>query len=203
VDSLRVKQEAFQFSDGGATPTSTLQLHLKLIRSQLALNIYAQWHYLGSTSFIGSIHFGVWFEGQWLGAISYGPPSAMDFDPYWTRTTQAGWWDIKRLALSPRCPKNSESRIIAISIRLLRGMELVRGIITYADTAQNHEGIIYKAAGFQALGLSDQKCDYVIDGSVQQRGSVKGKNGQWIPRSRKFVFIKYFTSRLPLGQEGA
>lgn len=195
VDSLMVKQETFQFLDGGSTPTSTLQLNLRIIPSSLALNLYAKWHYLKDTPFPGSIHFGIFFDSQWLGAISYGPPSATNFHPYWTIETQKGWWDIKRLALSPCCPKNSESRVIAISIRLLRRAEIVKGVITYADTAQGHQGTIYKAAGFTPLGLSDEKCDFVIDGVIQQRGKTKGKDGQWIARSRKYVFIKEFASR--------
>ena len=190
MDSLRVEQESFPFPDGGATPTSTLQLQLKLVPAALALKLYDKWHYLHATPFIGSIHFGIWFDGEWMGAISYGPPNATEFTPYWNRLTQNGWWEIKRMALSPFCPKNSESRSIAISINLLRKMERCKGIVTYADTAQGHEGTIYKATGFLYLGLTDEKQDFCINGVIQQRGTTKDKEGKWIPRSRKHAFIK-------------
>jgi hypothetical protein len=196
VDSLIVKQGSFQFPDGGASPTSTLQLQLRLIPSRLALNIYQRWHYLGSIGFISSINFGVLYDHHYVGAISYGPPNATDLSPYWTRSSQAGWWEIKRLALSPQCPRNSESRVIGVTIKLLRKMEAVKGIVTYADSAQGHTGTIYKASGFASLGLTDEKKDFIVHGQIQQRGETKGKDGVWQVRSRKWLFVKEFTPKL-------
>ena len=192
MDSSMVEQGMFQFSDGGSSPTSTLQLRLSLIHPQLALNLYKKWHYLKDQSFISSINFGVMFEHQYHGAISYGPPNATELGTYWDRQTQAGWWEIKRLALSPECIRNSESRIIAMSIKLLRKMELVRGIVTYADIEQGHAGTIYKASGFTLLGMTAVKKDFVVNGQIQQRGKTRGIDGLWVPRSRKWLFIKQF-----------
>jgi hypothetical protein len=126
------------------------------------------------------------------GAISYGPPNATDLKGCWTRHTQGQWWEIKRLVMSQKCPKNSESRFIAITMKMLRRMALVKGIVTYADDGQGHVGTIYKASGFEALGITDAKKDFWVNGKIQQRGKTKGLNGEWKPRSRKWLFIKRF-----------
>ena len=192
ADSTLVVRPLFQEEEGGSIPTSTLQLVFRRIDPAAAMVAYKRWHYLGDTPFISQVNFGAYFEQTFQGAISYGPPNATDLEGYFDRFTQDGWWEIKRLCLSPICPKNSESRFIAITSRLLKRYCLVKGIVTYADDAQGHQGTIYKASGFKALGLTAPKKDFLVDGKIQQRGKTKGIEGEWIHRSRKWLFLKQF-----------
>ena len=173
-------------------PTSALQLFFRVCSPQTAAIAYKQWHYLGDTSFISKINFGAYFNQILEGAISYGPPNATELEGYWDRHTQANWWEIKRLVLSPKCPKNSESRFIAITLKLLCRLASVRGVVTYADDAQGHVGTIYKASGFLSLGMTAPKNDFWVNGKIQQRGKTKGVDGEWRPRSRKWLFIKEY-----------
>jgi hypothetical protein len=115
---------------------------------------------------------------------------------YWDRESQSGWYEIKRLAMSPSCPRNSESRFIGKTITLLRKRCIVRGIVTYADSGVGHTGIIYRASGFQYMGLTTPKTDFWVgDVNVgQRRGGIRGKAGEWRPRSRKHLFIKRFSA---------
>ena len=193
-DSSVAELPLFQGEDGGAIPTSPLQLYFRRIGAKTAAFAYKQWHYLGDQDFLSQINFGAYFQQRLQGAISYGPPNATDLKGYWNRSTQAKWYEIKRLVLSPSCPRNSESRFISVTLRLLRKLGDVLGIVTYADSAQGHTGIIYKAAGFKALGLTAPKSDYWVNGKIQQRGPTKGVGGEWKPRSRKYLFIKTFDS---------
>lgn len=197
ADSSTVELPLFQADDGGSSPTSALQLRFREIGANTAAIAYQRWHYLGDQGFISQINFGAYHNQVMEGAISYGPPNATDLDGYWTRHTQGQWWEIKRLVMSPKCPKNSESRFIAITMKMLRKLAVVRGVVTYADDGQGHVGTIYKAAGFQPLGLTDQKCDFWVDGKIQQRGKTKGVNGEWKPRSRKWLFVKRYDVALP------
>lgn len=192
ADSLIVELPLFQGEDGGSSPTSALQLRFRKIGTPTAVKAYRLWHYLGDQGFISQISFGAYFNQIMEGAISYGPPNATDLAGYWNRQTQGKWWEIKRLAMSPNCPKNSESRFIAITIKMLRKMVEVRGIVTYADNGQGHVGTIYKASGFKALGLTAAKNDYWVKGKIQQRGKTKGVGGDWKPRSSKWLFMKEF-----------
>ena len=196
ADSSSVELPLFQVDDGGSQPTSALQLYFREISPITAAIAYKKWHYLGDQDFISQINFGAYHNQTLEGAISYGPPNATDLKGYWDRHTQGQWWEIKRLVMSPKCPKNSESRFIAITMKMLRKLALVRGVVTYADDGQGHVGTIYKAAGFQPLGLTDQKCAFWVDGKIQQRGKTKGVNGEWKPRSRKWLFVKRYDAQM-------
>ena len=76
----------------------------------------------------------------------------------------------------------------------------VKAILSYADSA-HHEGIIYKATNFKYYGLSDSRKDFWIkqsDGSFikHSRGSMKGLEGEWRPRSRKHRFLHIYDKEL-------
>jgi hypothetical protein len=62
---------------------------------------------------------------------------------------------LTRLWLSQELPKNSESRIIAISIRYLRKYTKLKFLVSYADPVQGHVGTIYQATGWSYTGLSE------------------------------------------------
>jgi hypothetical protein len=191
-DSSTAELPLFQGEDGGATPTSPLQLYFREINAVTAAGAYRRWHYLGDQGFVSQINYGAYFDGKLEGAITYGPPNATDLRGYWTRQTQSQWWEIKRLVMSPLCPRNSESRFIAITLKMLRRRETVRGVVTYADDGQGHVGTIYKASGFQALGMTAAKNDFWVDGKIKQRGKTTGISGEWRPRTRKWLFVKRF-----------
>lgn len=188
----QVQCDLFPEVDGGSTPTSALQLVIKPIELQAAMDCFRRWHYLGDANIFATRSFGVYVNNWLSGALSFGPPHATELMGYYDRHTQSGWWEIVRFALRDDLPKNSESRSLAIAIKMLRHAENVVGIVTRADSGQNHTGTIYRAIGFTYLGLSAPKTDAVIDGKVVHRGIRKGSGATWIPRSRKHVFVKMF-----------
>lgn len=192
--SLIAEQSLFQMIGGGAIPTSPHEFKLKEINRKLAQECYRKWHYLGDTGYISTFNIGIYANSRLWGAISMGSPNAKTMQGLYTPKTQFGWWEIKRLALSDDCPKNSESRIIAVAIRLLKKVRDVKGIITYADDNVGHKGTIYKASGFKYMGLAASKSDFFEEGHnrPKQRGKIVGLKGEWKPRSRKHLFIKIF-----------
>jgi len=193
-DSIKENTSLFQSEEGGAIPTSPLQLELRQVNKKTAALAYKKWHYFGEKGFLASYNFGVFFKGNFLGAISYGIPNARNIKGLYSSDTQNDFMELTRLALSEDCPKNSESRVISISLKLLKKIKPeLKGIITYADTAQNHTGIIYKASNFKYLGLTAQKTDLFVNGIMV--GKIKGIKysqllGEWRKRSRKHLFVK-------------
>ena len=187
-----VEYPLFQLEDGGSNPTSALQLNFHKIQFNAAKNIYEKFHYLGATPFLSSIDFGAYFNNYLVGAISYGCPNAPNLKGYFDKDNQYGWFEIKRLALSDICPRNSESRFIGWSIKELKKYYNVKGVITYADTSQGHKGTIYKASGFKSLGLTAVKKDYFVNGKQITRGKIKDLKGYWLDRPQKKLFIKTF-----------
>lgn len=195
-DSSTVEQLTFQLTDGGSAPTSPLQLFLKLTNYETAALCYQRWHYFGDKGFLASYNFGVYFDGVIYGAISYGIPNASQIKGLYEPETQSNFMELTRLALSDDLPKNSESRVIAVSLRMLKKAEpRLKGIITYADTAYGHTGIIYRASNFRYLGLTAPKTDLFLNGKAV--GKLKGVryselNGEWRKRSQKHLFVRMF-----------
>ena len=85
---------------------------------------------------------------------------------------------LARLWLSDTLPRNSESRVIAIVIRLLRRDRQWKMLLSYADPAAGHSGIIYRASGWLYLGLG-QPSRYLDlgDGNLVHPRTAYGRLG--------------------------
>jgi hypothetical protein len=59
---------------------------------------------------------------------------------------------LARLWLTDELPKNAESRVLGVTVKLLRRASGIRGLVSYADPAAGHLGTIYQAAGWSYLG---------------------------------------------------
>ena len=133
------------------------------------------------------------YHGVVWGAITFGIPNSPNIKGLYDKNTQKGVVEITRLAFKEGSPKNSCSYLISKSINELKKYYPVRLIITYADTAYNHTGSIYKAANFDYHGLTDPKTDFVFpDGKIRKIKGFKYSEaqGSWVPRSRKHRFSK-------------
>lgn len=174
-------------------PISPKQFKVIKIPKGVAAALYSAHHYLGDKDFLARYSFGAMYEGEAWGAITYGIPNPHSIKGLYDKNTQDGVVEITRLAFKEGSPKNSCSRLIAQSIKELKRHYPVRLIITYADTAYNHTGSIYKAANFDYHGLTDPKTDFVFpDGQIRKVKNFKYSEaeGSWVPRSRKHRFSK-------------
>lgn len=192
-------QLAIQLTDDGSTPSLRTMTPRAIVVRQIdnydtARRFYSENHYLGEQGFVAQFVFGAYFCNYLVGCIAFGPPSAPETVKGILDTTeQFGVFEIKRLAMLQDCPKNSESAFIARAISSLREIAVVKAIITYADSSQNHVGIIYKATGFEYLGLTAEKKDFVVNGKIKQRGKTKGVDGVWVPRPQKHAYVMKFS----------
>jgi hypothetical protein len=139
----------------GSIPSPALQsIIVRPIPQLAAKRILVQNHYLHSFPGCTKLCFGVFLESRLLGAITFGSGPANAF-----RLVEGSSMDdcltLTRLWLSPELPKNSESRIISISIRYLKKFTKLKFLVTYADPVQGHVGTIYQATGWLYTGLSE------------------------------------------------
>ena len=64
--------------------------------------------------------------------------------------------ELNRMAFDEVLPKNSESRAIAVSIKLIRKYAPnIKWILSFADGMQCGDGTIYRASGFKLTGFSE------------------------------------------------
>ena len=127
------------------------------------------------------------FEGEHLrGIVTYGTPASSTL----LRGVAGEEWSNKVIELNRLClienKKNEASRLVGASLKMLPRPRIV---VSFADTAQNHDGIVYQATNFSYHGLTAPKCDFFTNGVKQTRGTTKGKVGEWKPRTRKHRYI--------------
>ena len=76
---------------------------------------------------------------------------------------------LSRFVLEPDVPKNGASFLLARSTRLVKQSGDWDCLVTYADEWQGHVGTIYKAAGWEYVGLTKPERVYTLNGRMVAR----------------------------------
>jgi hypothetical protein len=99
-------------------------------------------------------------QGEIVGAITFGPLASREAEG--SLGAGASVMELTRLWLADCCGPNSESRVVRIAIRLLRKARPdLTMVVAYSDPSVGHDGTIYRAAGFEYVGLGPQRYDFV------------------------------------------
>ena len=106
--------------------------------------------------------FGLYREGEAVGVITFGTPASRELMKGACPSAPEKVIELNRLWVSDDCPRNSESYFIARAFAYLPPLI----VVSYADTAQGHAGIVYRASGFHYAGWTDMdrntpRFDYV------------------------------------------
>lgn len=116
-------------------------------------------HYSGKVVQNSQLHIGVFYGGQLEGAMQFGP--SLDKRKIQGLVDGTLWHEfieLNRMAFSDALPRNSESRAIAIAMKLLRKhAPQVKWVISFADATQCGDGTIYRASGFVLTGIKENK----------------------------------------------
>lgn len=131
------------------------EITVKVIPSDIANKFVEKYHYSGKVVNNSKLHFGAFLDGKLHGVLSYG--CSMDKkrtilvvkDTRWD-----GYLELNRMAFDEYLPKNSESRCIGITIRMIKKQApQIKWILSYADGCQCGDGTIYRASGFCLVGI--------------------------------------------------
>ena len=147
--------------------------------------------------------FGLFSYGGLKGVITYGNPPSPSLQkgvcgPEETKNVI----ELNRLWIDDNMPKNSESFLIASTLKMIE-KEIV---VSFADSEQGHLGVIYQATNWIYTGLSDKHTEWKIEGSEKHSrayshqytlGQLKemfGDKLQIKQRSRKYRYV-YINAR--------
>jgi len=132
---------------------------VKPITSKDARRFMKGHHYSGKVVNNSVLHFGVFWNGRLEGVMQYGSP--MDKGKVLGLVDGSGWnsmLELNRMAFSDRLPRNSESRGLAISFKLIRKhYPHIQWILSFSDGTQCGDGTIYRASGFVLTGIKESK----------------------------------------------
>ena len=158
------------------------EILVKVISSKVANEFVKLNHYSGKVVPNSTLHFGCFLDDKMHGVLSYGP--SINKKGTITLVQGTGWnefIELNRMAFDDYLPKYSESRCIAISIKLIKkNAPQIKWIISFADGTQCGDGTIYRASGFNLVGIaiSGQVFDFngeIVHGKILwDKSLVKG-----------------------------
>lgn len=153
-----------------------------------------------------SYAYGLFDNNQLVGVVCYGTPASSTL----CRGICGDEWqkcvlELNRLVLANNKP-NEASRLVAASFKLL---PTPRIIVSFADTAQNHQGIVYQATNFIYTGLSTKFRDPKVKGLEHQHHATYGRglsnqqiiekygaeNVYFVDRSRKHRYVTFIGTK--------
>lgn len=123
---------------------------LRPIDSKIANQFIERVHYSGKLVLNSNLHIGVFYGGTLHGAMQFGSPlDKRKVLPLVNGTQWHQMMELNRMAFDDTLPRNSESRALAIAMKLLRKhAPQVKWILSFADATQCGDGTIYRASGF-------------------------------------------------------
>lgn len=126
------------------------EVEVKVIPSKIANPFMKKHHYSGKVVNNSNLHFGAFLDGKLHGVMSYGP--SLDKSKMVGLVEGTGWnefLELNRMAFDDYLPRNSESRCIAQSIKLIRkNAPQIKWIVSFADGCSCGDGTIYRASNF-------------------------------------------------------
>lgn len=157
------------------------EIIVKPINPTKANDFVRKHHYSGKVVNNSCLHFGAFYKDILHGVLSFGP--SMDKSKIIGLVKDTKWNDfleLNRMAFDDYLPKNSESRCIAVSFKLIKKhYPNIKWVISFADGTQCGDGAIYRASGFSLCGIKENKQIIEMpDGTRVARKTLDNKNYQ-------------------------
>ena len=134
-----------------------MDITMKVIPTKVATPFMRAHHYSGKVVNNSTLHFGVFLDGQLHGVMSYGP--SLDKSKIIGLVAGTGWnefLELNRMAFDSVLPRNSESRAISMSLKLIKKhAPQVKWVISFADACSCGDGTIYRASNFVLTGIKE------------------------------------------------
>lgn len=164
---------------------SAKDVQLRVIPSKVANPFVKAHHYSGKVVANSSLHFGAFLNGRLHGVMSYGPSlDKRKIMGLVEGTPWNGFLELNRMAFDAVLPRNSESRCIAISLRMIRKQAPhVKWVVSFADGCSCGDGAIYRASGFLLTGIKEnQNLAVMPDGSTVHKMTLESNPLKPIPQ---------------------
>ena len=159
------------------------EIIVKVIPSKIANDFVKKNHYSGKVVNMSSLHFGCFLDNKLHGVMSYGSPmdkrNVLKLVDSGKKNDNEKWnemLELNRMAFDDYLPKYSESRCIAISIKLIKkNASQIKWVLSYSDGTQCGDGTIYRASGFHLTQINKNSTIYKLANGevVAKRGDSK------------------------------
>lgn len=126
------------------------QIRVEPIAARDANRIIKSLHYSSKVVPNSQLHFGIFLNGRCGGAMQFGPSlNGRSMRNLVAGTGLREYIELNRMAFADWLPRNSESRAIGITLRILRKQyKHLKWVVSFADGCHCGDGTIYRASGF-------------------------------------------------------
>jgi len=172
----------------------TDQMHTKYSVCQIPYEATKEWilniHYAKRMPSI-SYAYGLYLYDEMVGMVSYGSPASPSLCKGICGEEHRGnVIELNRLVLKDNLP-NEASFLVGKSLKLLPKPKVV---VSYADTAQEHLGIIYQATNFLFTGTTRPRTDIAGKDGKHSRHHL-GDKANRINRSAKHRYVYFIGNK--------
>ena len=129
-------------------------LVIERVSSRVADDTCKAFHYSGQCNGT-NVSYGFWDEGVYHGIIAFLPPNVATpgvprFFERLVNGDEGTGWELSRIALSPQAERRyPTTRYMSMACALVaQDFPGISVLFSYADSAQGHEGTVYKAASW-------------------------------------------------------
>ena len=168
-------------------------IQVKPISSRSANVIIKDLHYSGKVAANSQLHLGVFLDGKCGGALQFGP--SLDKRKMLGLVKGTKWnefLELNRMALADWLPRNGESRVISVALRLIKKTyPWIKWVISFADATQCGDGTIYRACGFVLTNIGKN----TTIGYSERLKQVVAKHGKEVRKQGKVQLLKGFQIR--------
>lgn len=169
---------------------------VKVIPSNIANDFVKKYHYSKKVVPNSKLHFGCFLDDKLHGVLSYG--SSLDKSKTIGLVKNTKWnefLELNRMAFDDYLPKYSESRCIAISIKLIKqNAPHIKWILSYSDGCDCGDGTIYRATGFKLTLIKENSDIFLLPNNqkihsmtIKSNKSIMNKYGNW----KKYLDIEH------------
>lgn len=144
-------------------------MEIKKINSQIGKDFIKKYHYSHGCH-NGPMTWGLFENEKLVGVIAYATPCSENVRrSVFGEELKNSVTELHRLVLFDEIPKNSESFFIRKSLKLLKEYRPnICAVLSFADSTQNHTGIIYQASSAYYTGTT-AKATFYLDESGRLR----------------------------------
>lgn len=141
----------------GHTMSIVKNIHVRTITPQVGNKFVKEHHYSGKVVPNSRLHLGAFYKGILHGVMQFG--ASINKKGTINLVEKTGWnefIELNRMAFDDYLPKNSESRCIAIALKIIKKeAPHIKWVISFADATQCGDGTIYRASGFKLVEIRD------------------------------------------------
>ena len=184
---------------------SAKDIILRSIDAKTANELVRRVHYSGKVVNNSQIHIGVFYGGKLEGAMQFGPSlDKRKLQGLVEGTLWNEFIELNRLAFTDNLPRNSESRALAVAMKLLRKhAPQIKWVVTFADGTQCGDGAIYRAAGFvlTSIKVNDQIWS-LNGGATDSRTSMTAQGKKGASKQKREILMHTASIRPGIGAIG-